>query len=60
LRKTFGTILILISVAGLAVGQVCVFGQVCGAVPEIDGGSAASAIGLLSGALLLIRRRVKK
>ena len=30
------------------------------AVPEIDGSSAASAVGLLTGALLVLRSRRKK
>jgi hypothetical protein len=52
MRKAFGTFVILISVAGFAFGSPV--------APEIDGGSAVSALGLLSGALLLVRTRAKK
>ena len=49
--KTIGIMLLLIGVSGFAMAQ---------AVPEIDPGSAGSAIALLSGALLVARGRCKK
>jgi hypothetical protein len=43
-------------IAGLASGIVA-FAQVDNGVPEIDANSAASALALLSGALLMLRGR---
>jgi hypothetical protein len=50
MTRTAGMMLLLIGVSGLAIG----------AVPEIDPGSAGSALALLTGALLVIRGRRKK
>ena len=49
--KTLGLILLVIGMSGAAMA---------GAVPEIDGGSAVGALCLLSGAIVLIRSRLKK
>ena len=49
--KLFGIALMFVGVAG--------FAQAVAAVPEIDPGSAGSALALLSGALLVIRGRRK-
>ncbi|HYL37318.1 MAG TPA: hypothetical protein VEV17_15480 [Bryobacteraceae bacterium] len=49
--KCVGMVLLLVGVAGFALGNV--------GVPEIDGGSAGSALALLSGAVLLMRSRRK-
>jgi len=71
-RKTFGIALILISLAGFsqlfADGNNCITDVVrpsylaflvfC--APEINAGTAASALALLSGGLLLIKGRRKK
>jgi hypothetical protein len=51
-RKTIGIIMLALSVSGLALAQVQ-------AVPEVDASSCASALVLLSGALLVIRGRKK-
>jgi len=51
--KTIGMMLLLAGAANFAVGAVTV-------TPEISAGSAASAVTLLSGALLVIRGRRKK
>lgn len=48
--KLIGMALLLVGVSGLAMA---------GAVPEIDAGSAGSALALLSGTLLIIRGRRK-
>jgi len=48
--KYLGMALLFVGVSGLALAT---------AVPEIDAGSAGSAIALLSGAVLLIRARRK-
>jgi hypothetical protein len=48
--KIIGMMVLLIGVSGLAVAQTA-------PVPEIDPGSGASALALLSGALLVIRGR---
>lgn len=70
MRKTFGIALILISLAGFSqlFGNNCntelllprylAFMVLC--APEINAGSAASALALLSGGLLLIKGRRKK
>jgi hypothetical protein len=50
--KLLAMMLLLIGVSGLALAQV--------RTPEIDTGSAGSAIALLSGALLVIRANRKK
>jgi hypothetical protein len=49
--KIVGLLLLLVGVSGLAVAN---------GVPEIDPGSGASALALLSGALLVIRGRRKR
>ena len=49
--KYLGMVLLFVGVAGFALG--------INGVPEIDGGSAGSALALLSGAVLLIRSRRK-
>jgi hypothetical protein len=49
--KLFGIALMFVGVAG--------FAQAVATVPEIDPGSAGSALALLSGALLVIRGRRK-
>ena len=50
--KVLGTLLMFGSVCALAFGQT--------QAPEIDAGSAGSALALLSGALLVIRAVLKK
>ena len=50
--KLLGMMLLLVGVSGLALAQV--------RTPEIDPGSAGSAVALLSGALLVIRASRKK
>jgi hypothetical protein len=52
LMKLFGIALMFVAVAG--------FAQAIVAAPEIDPGSAGSALALLSGALLVIRGGRKK
>jgi len=49
--KLLGMALLLVGVSSFAYAV---------ATPEIDGGSAGSALALLSGALLIIRSRRKK
>jgi hypothetical protein len=49
--KLFGMALLLVAAGGVASAS---------AVPEIDPGSAGSALALLTGALLVIRGRSKK
>jgi hypothetical protein len=51
MRKTLGLTLLLIGSCGLIYARI---------VPEIDAGSAGSALALLSGALLIIRGRRTK
>jgi hypothetical protein len=51
--KTIGLFMILVGAAGVAMASVT-------PVPEIDSASAASAVALLSGALLVARGRFKK
>jgi hypothetical protein len=51
--KVLGMMVLLVAVAGLAVAQTA-------PAPEIDPGSAGTAIALLSGALLVARARQKK
>ena len=48
--KLAGMVLLLVGVSSYAVAS---------AVPEIDAGSAGSAVALLSGALLILRSRKK-
>lgn len=50
--KAVGMMLLMVSVMTAAHASIT--------VPEIDGGSAASAVALLSGALLVLRSRRKK
>jgi len=50
--KHFGALLVLMAMAGTAMAGV--------ATPEIDGNSAASAVALISGGLLVLRGRRKK
>jgi hypothetical protein len=50
--KTVGMMLILLGLSGFAVAAVL-------GAPEIDPGSASSALALLTGALLVIRGRRK-
>jgi hypothetical protein len=50
--KTAGMALLLVGISGFALA-------ITQPVPEIDGGSAGSAIALLTGALLVIRGRKK-
>jgi hypothetical protein len=50
-NKFFGMMLLLVGAAGVASAS---------AVPEIDAGSATSAVALLSGVLLIIRGRRRK
>jgi len=52
--KTIGLVMLLVGVAGFAVAGTAP------SVPEIDSASAAGAIALLSGAVLVIRGRRKK
>jgi hypothetical protein len=51
MQKTIGMMLLLIGVSGAAMAT---------SVPEIDPGSGASALALLSGALLMFRSSRKK
>jgi len=51
--KSIGALALLLSMAS------CVFGAVT-TVPEIDAGSAVTAVALLSGGLLILRGRRKK
>ena len=51
MTKTVGMMLIFLGLSGLAVAAV--------QVPEIDPGSASSAIALLTGALFVFRARRK-
>ena len=53
MQKTLGMMLILVGMSGLALA----IGGV--GVPEIDGGSAVTALALLSGAALVIRSKKK-
>jgi hypothetical protein len=48
--RIIGMMLLLVGISGLAIGAP---------VPEIDPGSGASALALLSGALLVVRARRK-
>jgi hypothetical protein len=50
--KLLGTLLLLVGVSGLALAQT--------QAPEIDPGSAGTAVALLSGALLVFRARRNK
>lgn len=50
--KAAGMFLILVGVAGFAAADIV-------AAPEINAGSASSALALLSGAILVIRGRKK-
>ena len=52
MTKTFGMMLIFLSLSGLAVAAAPV-------APEIDPASVSSAVSLLTGALLVIRGRRK-
>ena len=54
MKTTIGMTLLLIGVAGLALA-----GDVPTA-PEINPGSAGTAVALLGGALLVLRNRIKK
>lgn len=51
MRKAIGIIMFAMSVAGLAMAQSTA------PVPEVDPGSCASALVLISGALLVLRGR---
>ena len=51
MQKTIGMMLLFIGISSLAMATP---------VPEIDPGTGASAIALLSGALLMMRRSRKK
>ena len=53
MQKMIGMMLLLIGVSGAAMAVPV-------GVPEIDPGSGASALALLSGALLMLRRSRKK
>ena len=53
MTKVLGMFLLLVGVSGLAVATPVI-------VPEIDPGSAGSALALLSGAVLMFRSRRKK
>jgi hypothetical protein len=50
--KILGIVMMFVGVSGLALAQT--------QAPEIDPGSAGTAVALLSGALLVIRARFKK
>jgi hypothetical protein len=50
--KVLGMMMLFVAVSGLALAQV--------QTPEIDPGSAGTAVALLSGALLVIRASRKK
>ncbi len=52
MTKALGLVLLFIGMSSLALAQVA-------PVPEIDAGAAASALCLLSGAILVIRGRKK-
>ena len=49
--RVLGLTLLMIGMSGAVMAAV---------VPEIDGGSAAGALCLLSGAIVLVRSRLKK
>ena len=51
--KILGLMLLVIGMSGAAMAQIR-------EVPEIAGGSAAGALCLLSGAIVLVRSRLKK
>lgn len=55
---------LILSAAGLiciALGlETTAFGQTNGVVPEIDAGSAASALSVLGAGFLMLRARLKK
>jgi len=51
--KVIGMMLLFVGVSGLAMAQYL-------PCPEIDPGSAGTAVALLSGALLVVRARRKK
>ena len=53
MTKTVGIMLVFLGLSALAIAAVPV-------APEIDPGSASSALALLGGALLIIRGRRKK
>jgi hypothetical protein len=53
--KIVGMMLLVVGMASVAAA-----GWTYAAVPEIDGGSAATGMVLLSGALLVIKSRLKK
>jgi hypothetical protein len=53
LVKAIGMFMIVVGAAGFAMASVT-------PVPEIDSASAASAVALLSGALLVMRGRLRK
>ncbi len=50
--KTLGIAVVLLSFAGAALASAT--------VPEIDGNSAATGVGLLAGAILILRSRHRK
>lgn len=52
MQKTIGMVLLLIGVSGAAMAGT--------SVPEIDPGTGATALALLSGAMLMLRRNRKK
>lgn len=56
--KALGIVLMFVGVSGLALAQSG--GAGAGKIPEIDPGSAGTAMALLSGALLVIRAYRKK
>ena len=51
--KILGMMLLVAAMAGSALAQAA-------PVPEIDGGTAVSALALVSGALLVVKSRFKK
>lgn len=53
------TFAVLLVVASAAAYAQCTNGAACngGAAPEIDANTAASAVALLSGALMMLRRK---
>ena len=60
MKKIVGVVLLLIGLSGLALGRKHdKNGKDAAAAPEIDLGSGANAVALISGSLLILRSRRK-
>jgi len=57
MKTIVGMMLVLVSMAGFAIAGE---GYDVPVTPEINAGSAATAVTLLGGALLVVRSRIKK